>query len=454
MEEKGTKYTKKLFKNYLQRCKTVIKCNYFSKVYETLARLMCFLDLAMERLGKRIHKKEEKIMKKSLHYCLRHCWCSPLRLAERTIRQSRQLRRITRKRKALLRRKYRGGGETETETDEAADASQAAASDKSGGWTIGIANREITNDYNRLIAYGAQDILEAAGCEVIMTDAETDFQKHNENIETLLNSGIDALIIQLGDNEQLAPLCAKAKEKGIPVVTAGIGSHIDNTICDTNADDGLAAVLLADAIFSAIDYAGDVYIFYVPGAPLLENRLAVIQGVAAAYPNINLVPVATEHNVSKVQTQMEELLTANPEKGSIAAVIGTYDSLITGAVESVRQADRSEIVMGGIDGDEVSFQMLFTEGSPFQVSVVIDASSIGATAANTVLGVLDGSVDPSTVAAKIPTACYCATRRNGVEAAEMKWGAEIWEKINMSREDVEAAYPQNDNLLVCYPTVP
>lgn len=347
------------------------------------------------------------------------------------------------------------GGEKETEKNDGEDAAEAAAaSNKSGGWTIGIANREITNDYNRLIAYGAQDILEAAGCEVIMTDAETDFQKHNENIETLLNSGIDALIIQLGDNEQLAPLCEKAKEKGIPVVTAGIGSHIDNTICDTNADDGLAAVLLADAIFSGIDYAGDVYIFYVPGAPLLENRLAVIQGVAAAYPNINLVPVATEHNVSKVQTQMEELLTANPEKGSIAAVIGTYDSLITGAVESVRQADRSEIVMGGIDGDEVSFQMLFTEGSPFQVSVVIDASSIGATAANTVLGVLDGSIDPATVAAKIPTACYCATRRNGAEAAEMKWGTEIWEKINMSREEVEVAYPQNDNLLVCYPTVP
>ena len=347
------------------------------------------------------------------------------------------------------------GGEKETEKNDGEDAAEAAAaSNKSGGWTIGIANREITNDYNRLTAYGAQDILEAAGCEVIMTDAETDFQKHNENIETLLNSGIDALIIQLGDNEQLAPLCEKAKEKGIPVVTAGIGSHIDNTICDTNADDGLAAVLLADAIFSGIDYAGDVYIFYVPGAPLLENRLAVIQGVAAAYPNINLVPVATEHNVSKVQTQMEELLTANPEKGSIAAVIGTYDSLITGAVESVRQADRSEIVMGGIDGDEVSFQMLFTEGSPFRVSVVIDASSIGATAANTVLGVLDGSIDPATVAAKIPTACYCATRRNGAEAAEMKWGTEIWEKINMSREEVEAAYPQNDNLLVCYPTVP
>ncbi|MDY5020999.1 MAG: substrate-binding domain-containing protein [Blautia sp.] len=323
-----------------------------------------------------------------------------------------------------------------------------------GGYKIGIANREITNDYNRLIAYGAQEIFEEAGCEVVMTDAETDFQKHNENVETLLNSGIDALVIQLGDNDQLAPLCAKAVEKGIPVVTAGIGSHIDNTICDVNADDGISAVLLADAVFSAINYTGDVYVFYVPGAPLLENRLAVIQGVAAAYSNINIIPITTEHNVSKVQTQMEELLTANPDPGSIPAVIGTYDSLITGAVEAVRQQGRSEIVMGGIDGDKVSFQMLFTEGSPFQVSVALDAGAIGKTAAETVLGVLDGSIDPETVASRIMTASYTCTRKNGVAAAETKWGEGIWEEIGMSKEDIEAAYPQTDDLLVCYPTLP
>ena len=336
----------------------------------------------------------------------------------------------------------------------AAAATIALAGTAMAEGKIGIANREITNDYNRLIAYGAQDIFEAAGYEVIMTDAETDYQKHNENVETLLNSGIDGLLIQLGDNDQLAPLCAKAVEMGIPVITTSIGSHIDNTITDVNADDGLSAVLLADAIFSAIDYSGDVYVFYVPGAPLLENRLAVIQGVAAAYSNINIIPLPTEHNVSKVQTQMEELLTANPDTGSIPAVIGTYDALITGAVEAARQAGRSEIVMGGIDGDQVSFQMLFTEGSPFKVSVALDCVSIGETAANTLLGVIDGSIDPETVASRIMTNCYTCTVKNGVEAAETKWGSDIWDAIGMSKEDVEATYPQTDELVICYPTLP
>lgn len=338
--------------------------------------------------------------------------------------------------------------------DKGSAAPVAGDTNGDGNWKVGIANREITNDYNRLIAYGARDILEAAGCEVVMTDAEADIQRHSENVETLLNSGIDALIIQLGDNDQLAPLCAKAAEMGIPVVTAGISSHIDNTICDVNGDDAIMAVLLANAIFAGIDYEGDVYIFYVPGAPLLENRLAVITGVASMYSGINLIPVPTEHNVSKTQTQVEELLTANPDKGSIAAIIGTYDSMITGAVESVRQAGRTEIVMGGIDGDQVSFQMLFTEGSPFQVSVVMDATAIGATAANTILGVLKGELDPTSMPSKVATDCYVATRKNGVEAAEKKWTETVWDAIGMAKADVEAAFPQTDTVLVVRPTNP
>ena len=57
LEKIGTKYTKKLFKNYLQRCKTVIKCNYFSKAYKTLARLMCFRIIGREEVAK-VHTKE------------------------------------------------------------------------------------------------------------------------------------------------------------------------------------------------------------------------------------------------------------------------------------------------------------------------------------------------------------------------------------------------------------
>lgn len=49
-----------------------------------------------------------------------------------------------------------------TSTDESGESSDSNSTTEGSGdgtWKIGIANREITNDYNRLIAYGAQDVL-------------------------------------------------------------------------------------------------------------------------------------------------------------------------------------------------------------------------------------------------------------------------------------------------------
>ncbi|HPU45806.1 MAG TPA: substrate-binding domain-containing protein, partial [Thermoclostridium sp.] len=120
-----------------------------------------------------------------------------------------------------------------TPTPSASSPSQGSqptdAPNKSGAYKIGIASREITNDFNRDIISNAQAVIEAAGGTVVSTDAQADPQKHNENIENLINSGIDGLIVQLGDPQQLAPIMAKAKEKGIPVVTAGVGSPVPDT---------------------------------------------------------------------------------------------------------------------------------------------------------------------------------------------------------------------------------
>src|SRR5659263_82964 len=119
---------------------------------------------------------------------------------------------------------------------EAVKTTTAAAGETTDNGTagksfkIGIASREITNDFNRDIVTNAQTVIEAAGGTVVTTDAQGDPQKHNENIENLINSGIDGLIIQLGDPQQLAPIMAEAKAKGIPVITCAVGSPVPDTI--------------------------------------------------------------------------------------------------------------------------------------------------------------------------------------------------------------------------------
>jgi len=190
----------------------------------------------------------------------------------------------------------------------------------------------------------------------------------------------------------------------------------------------------------------------VPGAPLLETRKRVLEAMVVDYPQVILHEVPTEHSPAKVQSQMEDILTANPEPGSIAAVWGAYDLLVSGAVEAIRQSGRSEeIKVASIDGDRVGYQMLLEENSPFVATVVQDVPRIGELAAETILKALGGQTDfPSTTF----TDCWMTTRNNAVESAELRWGLSVWDDIQIARADVEARFPQTESVLVIHPVLP
>jgi len=326
-----------------------------------------------------------------------------------------------------------------------------AQAQEAAGKKIGIAAREITNDYNRDIIAGAEKVLKEAGAEVVVTDGGSDPRKHNENIESLINSGVAGIVIQLGDAQQLAPVVAKAAAAGIPVVTTSIGSKTEGVLADVGGDDALMSAMVSRALLSSIGYKGDVYVFWVPGAPILETRKRILQAMVADYPQVKLHEVPTEHNAARVQAQMEDILTANPEPGSIAAVWGAYDLLVSGAVEAVRRNERNEIKIGSIDGDRVGFQMLLDEESPFVATVVQDVPRIGSLAAEILLKGMGGETEfPSTLF----TDAWLATRANGVASAEKRWGSGIWEEMSIPREDVEGRWEQNGDLIVVHPILP
>ena len=319
------------------------------------------------------------------------------------------------------------------------------------GKKIGLAAREITNDYNRDIIAGATEALKAAGAEVVVTDGGTDPRKHNENIENLVNSGVAGIIVQLGDPQQLAPVIAKANAANIPVITTSIGSKTEGAIADVGGDESLMAAMLARSLLSSIDYKGTVIGFWVPGAPLLETRKRVFEAVVADYPNVKVQWVPTEHSAAKVQTQMEDLLTANPEAGSISGVWGAYDLLVSGAVEAVRRSGRSEIKVASIDGDRIGFQMLLDEDSPFVATIVQDVPAIGRLAGETIAKAIGGEKNfPSAIFTEV----YIATHGNGVKAAEKRWGEKIWDDLGIAKADVEARLPQTSDLVVIRPILP
>jgi ribose transport system substrate-binding protein len=330
-------------------------------------------------------------------------------------------------------------------------ASGFASTSWATGKRIGMASREITNDYNRGIIAGAQKVIEAAGDTMVVVDGGADPRKHNENIENLINSHVDGLIIQLGNAQQLAPEVAKAKAAGIPVVTTSVGALTEGALTEVGGDEDLMATLMSRALLSSIGYQADVYVVWVPGAPLLETRKRVLEAMVKDYPKVKLHEVPTEHSAAKVQAQMEDILTANPQPGSIAAVWGAYDLLTSGAVQAIRQAGRNEIKSASIDGDRVGFQMLLSADSPFVATVAQDVPHIGELAGQTIEEALAGKKD---FPGLMFTDAYVATRANGIAAAERRWGKDVWKEIEMDPKEIATRFPQTESVLVVRPTLP
>ena len=317
---------------------------------------------------------------------------------------------------------------------------------------VGIAIREMVNDVDRDIVNGATAAIEAAGGTVTVTDAGGDARKQNENVENLMNSGVDGLFVVLGDAQQLSPLTQKAADDGILVSTALFGATPDGALTDVGWDDPLASSMMTRALLSSIGYQGDVYVFWVPGAPILETRKRVLEAIVQDYPQVNLIEVPTEHGAAKSLSQMTDLLNANPEPGSIAGVWGAYDLLVSGANEAIRRAGRDEIKVTSIDGDQVAFQMLYGEGSPFVATVVGDVLGIGSLGADAIIKAACGRA--SEVPISTYTEMWTATRNNGVAAGEARWGEGLWDAIGIAKADVEAMYEQNQDVVRVIPVLP
>ena len=65
---------------------------------------------------------------------------------------------------------------------------------------------------------------------------------------------------------------------------------------------------------------------------------------------------------------MENILTANPNKGSITAVWAAWDEPAIGATQAIQAAGRTEIVVTGIDGTSQAVDMI-KKGSPLVASM-------------------------------------------------------------------------------------
>ena len=203
--------------------------------------------------------------------------------------------------------------------------------------------------------------------ECITTDGQNDSATQVQDVEDLLARGIDLLLISPLTSDALTPVCEKAMEQGLPVVTLDRNVECDVT-CFIGAENKPMGVASADKLAEALDKKGKIVeIQGTAGASAtIDRHDGFAEQLEKEYPDMEVIATQyCDYLREDAMTFMDDTL-QRFGPGEIDAIYCHNDEMALGALESLRAAGREDegILIVGMDGTEVAFSEI-EEGNMF-----------------------------------------------------------------------------------------
>lgn len=235
-----------------------------------------------------------------------------------------------------------------------------------GGWL---------EDYKGAI----QKEVTALGGTLQVFDAQNDLSKMASDIDTAVNSGVDALLLDNGTDDALHKSVQAALDKGIQVVTYDFGLTNEG-VAAINQDDAALANNGLEAIKADFGGTANIVVISVAGYTPLDNRLAAVNAFVTANPGIKVVAqTGTVSNQAALDTeaQVEALLKANPDKGQIDAIWTHWNDFAVGAFNALKTQNRSDVKLYTVDLTDQDLPFFWDSAVDFEAASASNPETIG-----------------------------------------------------------------------------
>lgn len=206
-----------------------------------------------------------------------------------------------------------------------------------------------------------QSGLEAEGASVTVIDTANDFAALASRIEDVVAARTDAIVLVSADPSQVENQLQEAFDAGIPVFGCDSG-YIDGMQVNATSDNHQMGELITNYLFNDLmGGQGTVVALTHRPHPGVVKRCEAFDELLAAQKGITLITeqhVPAEQPINDAQDIVENLLTANQEKGSITAIWCGWDEPAIGATQACQEAGRDEILIVGVDGNEQAVSLI------------------------------------------------------------------------------------------------
>ncbi len=240
----------------------------------------------------------------------------------------------------------------------------------------------------------------AAGDDVTLEimDAQEDVIRQQDQVMTMIQNGLDALIVVPVDTSAVASIVSAAKAANLPLVFVNRNPYPDGVVPENvyfiGADEGMMGE--EQMKFAGEKMGGKGNIVILMGILFNEAAIARTQGnrkiIESTYPAITVLAEETGNwQQDQGLTIMENWITAHGDK--INAVISNNDNMVLGAINALEAVGmRDKVITVGIDATTDALEAILA--GRLDATVLQDPVIQGQGAVEMVVKILKGEKVP------------------------------------------------------------
>lgn len=213
---------------------------------------------------------------------------------------------------------------------------------------LGLSVSTLNNPFFVSMKNGVEEEAKAMGMEVVVVDAQNDAAKQINDVQDLIQQGVDALLINPTDSSAISTAVQSANDLGIPVITLDRSAEKGEvaTLVSSNNEKGgeMAGRFLVEQLGEGAKVAE---LEGVPGASATRERGAGFHNIADEKLDVVAKQTANFDRTEGLNT-MENLLQGNPD---IEAVFAHNDEMALGAFQAIQSSGKDVLVIG-FDGND------------------------------------------------------------------------------------------------------
>ena len=215
-----------------------------------------------------------------------------------------------------------------------------------GTMTIAVFTKNSTNPAYDAFRIGADQIAQANGAKAVhyVPKKPDSIDEQKAMVEQVLKDRPDVVIFIPVDDVAMIDSVKKLNEAKIPVVLAS-NPLPGSFVTYVGADDYEIGYRQARYLFDKLGGKGKIVVIEgVPAAPTNRERLRGYKRAFAEYPGIQVLGSGLgNYQQPDAKRVMEKFLTEHPQ---IDAVLSANDGMALGALEALKEANRTSIVVG------------------------------------------------------------------------------------------------------------